>query len=90
MKRQELRIGVIGLGRAGSGMLTALAQHPNVQVTAAADLYPQHLEKFKSEFGGEAYKNAADLCSSNSVDAVYIATPHALHVEHFLMAAEAG
>lgn len=90
MKRQELRIGVIGLGRAGSGMLTALAQHPNIQVTAAADLYPQHLGKFQSEFGGEAYKNVADLCRSNSVDAVYIATPHELHVEHFLMAAEAG
>ncbi len=89
-RRRELRIGVLGLGRAGSGMLSALAHHPNIRVTAAADLYPQHLEKFKSEFGGETFFDAADLCRSKSIDAVYIATPHELHVEHFLMAAQAG
>jgi len=87
---RELRFGVIGLGRAGSGMLAALAKHPDVRVTAAADLHRQHLDRFRADFGGEAFTDAADLCKSDAVDAVYIATPHGLHVEHLTLAAEHG
>ena len=85
-----MRFGVIGLGRAGSGMLAAMAQHPDIKVTAAADLYSQHRARFKEEFGGEAYADALDLLKSPDVDAVYIATPHEFHVEHVLAAIQHG
>jgi len=86
----ELRFGVIGLGRAGSGMLTALGKHPDIKVTAAADLHRQHLDQFKADFGGEVFTNAEALCKSDLIDAVYIATPHGLHVEHLALAAQYG
>ena len=85
-----LRFGVIGLGRAGSGMLSAMANHPDIKVTAAADLYEEHLNRFKEEFGGETFTDAAALCASPQVDAVYIATPHQFHVEHVIAAANRG
>jgi len=86
----SLRFGVIGLGRAGSGMLNALARHPDVQVTAAADLHKEHRDRFEAEFEGPAFADAAALCASTEVDAVYIATPHEYHAEHVALAAGHG
>ena len=72
---ETLRFGVIGLGRAGTGMLRALAAHPDVAVTAAADLHPEHVDQFRVDFEGDGYASADELCRSDKVDAVYIATP---------------
>lgn len=90
MDRPELRFGVIGLGRAGSGMLSALAKHPNIRVTAAADLHKQHRDRFEADFAAQAFPDAESLCQSPDVDAVYIATPHELHADHLEVAAENG
>jgi phthalate 4,5-cis-dihydrodiol dehydrogenase len=85
-----LRVGVIGLGRAGTMMLAVMALHPKVRVTAAADLHREHLERFQEDFGGLAYTDAAALCASPEVDVVYIASPHEYHLEHALLAANRG
>jgi hypothetical protein len=47
---EVLRTGVVGLGRAGAMMLGAIARHPKVQVTAAADLHREHLDRFQEDF----------------------------------------
>ncbi|GAC1316520.1 MAG: Gfo/Idh/MocA family oxidoreductase [Chloroflexota bacterium] len=85
-----LRIGVLGLGRAGAHMLAAFAVHPDIQVAAAADLHQVHRDRFASEFGGPTYSDAADLCASDAIDAIYVATPHEYHAEHVEMAAAHG
>ena len=64
-----MRIGVGGLGRAGAMMLRAMAHHPDIQVTAAADVHQQHLARFQEDFGGLAFAAAAALCASPAVDA---------------------
>ncbi len=71
-------------------MIPALAQHPRTRLTAAADLRPEPLQKFAQEFGAETFRDAADLCESPNVDAVYISTPHQFHAPHATMAAEHG
>jgi phthalate 4,5-cis-dihydrodiol dehydrogenase len=85
-----VRMGVIGLGRAGAMMLGAMAHHPDIQVTAAADLHREHLDRFQEDFGGLAFTDAAALCASPEVDAVYVASPHVYHVEHTVLAAGCG
>src|SRR5262245_2461205 len=87
---QRLRVGVIGLGRAGAMMLPAMARHPTIHVTAAADLHREHLDRFQEDFGGMAFTDAADLCASTDVDAVYVASPHQYHAEHTTLAASHG
>jgi phthalate 4,5-cis-dihydrodiol dehydrogenase len=89
-KAQILRLGVIGLGRAGAGMLAAMAKHPDIQVTAAADLHREHLDRFAEDFGGLTFGDAAALCDSSEIDAVYVATPHEYHAEHVALAAARG
>lgn len=87
---KELRIGVVGLGRAAANMIPALAAHPAVRLTAAADPNPQARARFEADFGGRTYLDAAALCASGDVDAVYIATPHQCHVGDVVTAAEHG
>jgi phthalate 4,5-cis-dihydrodiol dehydrogenase len=86
----RLRVGFIGLGMAGSGMVKNLAEHPDVSITAAADRFPEPREAFARDFEAEVYEDAEELCKSPNIDFVYIATPHQFHKEHVIMAAEYG
>jgi phthalate 4,5-cis-dihydrodiol dehydrogenase len=67
-------------------MIPVLAQHPHIKITAAADIDQAQLDKFQSEFQGEIYLKAEELCQSPNVDVVYIATPNQFHTEHTLAA----
>lgn len=85
-----LRLGVAGLGRAFSVMLPTFARHPAVTMVAAADPRPEARERFAKDFQAKTYAEIAQLCADPAVDAVYVATPHQLHREHAILAAEAG
>jgi len=85
-----LRVGIVGLGGGASDMIPAFVQHSHIALTAAADIDPGQLEKFRSEFHGETYHSAEALCASPQVDVVYIATPNQFHTAHALLALEQG
>ncbi len=85
-----LRWGVIGLGRAAASMLPSLAAHPNVRLAAAATSRPEASAKFLELFGGTTFGMAEEVCASPDVDVVYVATPHALHAQHAILAARHG
>ena len=48
------------------------------------------MAKFRQDYQGEGYASVEDLCRSPNIDAVYIATPNALHSEHAITAAKHG
>jgi phthalate 4,5-cis-dihydrodiol dehydrogenase len=83
-----LRIGIAGLGIAGSSIIPAFLKHPKVKLTAASTRNRERREKFASDFQAETYSSIEELCKSPHIDAVYIATPTELHTEHVLLAAE--
>lgn len=85
----KINIGIVGLGIAGSSMIPAILDHPNVQLAAAATRNKERLEKFARDYQAATYTSIEDLCNSSSVDAVYIATPTEWHSEHVKIAAEA-
>jgi len=87
---KTLNLGVIGLGGGASDMIPAFVQDPNIEVVAAADIDQGQLDKFRSEFEGEIYRSADDLCQSPNVHVVYIATPNQFHTEHALQALGRG
>ncbi|OMP65717.1 hypothetical protein BTO28_15740 [Domibacillus epiphyticus] len=82
----QLRIGIIGLGNAGSALLPSIAKHENVIVTAASGRNKERLEKFAHDYNADYHLSVEDLCRSEQVDAVYIASPTELHVEHVQIA----
>ncbi len=87
---RKLRLGVAGLGRAFMLMHPTLSQDARIVLSAAADPSPAARARFQREFGGRAYDSVAALCGDPALDAVYVATPHELHVEHVTLAARAG
>jgi phthalate 4,5-cis-dihydrodiol dehydrogenase len=87
---ERLKLGVIGLGRAFTLMLSTFASHPLIAMVAASDPRSDARERFTSDFGAKAYEGAEALCADPEVEAVYVASPHQFHVDHVKLAAAHG
>jgi phthalate 4,5-cis-dihydrodiol dehydrogenase len=77
-----LRIGIVGLGNAGSALLPAIKKHPHVAITAACGRNKERLDKFAADYGAHTFLSVEEMCKSDVLDAVYIASPTELHAEH--------
>jgi phthalate 4,5-cis-dihydrodiol dehydrogenase len=84
---EPLKLGVIGLGRAFTLMLPTFASHPLIKMVAASDPRIDARERFAAEFGAKVFEDAEALCADPEVRAVYVASPHQLHVDHVKLAA---
>ncbi len=84
-----LRVGIAGLGAAVRHFLSAFNHVDGVELTAVADVRPEALEPFRAR-GITAFESAEALFDSPDVDAVWIATPNELHMDHVVRAAERG
>jgi len=71
-------------------MLPAFRTDSRVKLVAACEPQPESRARFEMEFGGHSYQAVAELCANPEVEMVYIATPHQVHAEHAVMAAESG
>jgi phthalate 4,5-cis-dihydrodiol dehydrogenase len=85
-----IHAGILGLGLAGGAILQSLSQVPGVAVVAAADPREPALAAFERDYGGTAYRDAAELCADRQVQAIWIATPSHLHARHAVLAATNG
>jgi phthalate 4,5-cis-dihydrodiol dehydrogenase len=85
-----VNIGVCGLGRAFSLMLPTFTGDRRFQLVAAATPGKPGRDAFSRDLGGVAYKTMEELCADDSVDVIYIASPHQFHCQHVELAAAAG
>src|ERR1041385_4242158 len=85
-----LRLGIAGLGLAGSFMIRAAAVHPRIQLCAGMDPLPRPRESFARQFGANVYAEFRDLCADDSVEAIYVASPHHFHARQAVEAMEHG
>lgn len=90
--KRHLKLGIIGLGQAGAMVLDEIKAVPGLPwtIAAAADPRPHARERFREEFGGAVFADAAELCREANVDVLYIATPAEMHREHAELAAQGG
>lgn len=84
------RIGIIGAGSYGELHAQAISALDGAILAAASRTNAQALAAFTSQYGGKGYLDYVDLLADPDVDAVVIATPHHLHTEIAVRAAEAG
>jgi predicted dehydrogenase len=80
-------LGPGGIARAFATDLKTLAGH---SVAAVGSRTLSNAEEFVSTFGGKAYGSYEELVSDESVDAIYVATPHPAHKENVIAALNAG
>ncbi len=85
-----IKVGIIGAGVFGRQHAVAIAAQPNAEVVAASRTNQKALDEFTKEFGGQGYTDYRDLLANPEVDAVLVATPHHLHTNIVIAAAQAG
>jgi predicted dehydrogenase len=86
------RWGICATGKIAHSFAADLAVVPGAELVAVASRSRERAAAFADEFGGEArpYASAEELAADDAVDVVYVASPHALHLEHARPALEAG
>jgi predicted dehydrogenase len=83
--------GILGTGRIAGIFAKQLSQSKTGKLAAVGSRSQASAEKFTAEFRVPRSHNTYEaLLSDSQVQAVYIATPHPLHAEWCLKAAEAG
>jgi phthalate 4,5-cis-dihydrodiol dehydrogenase len=85
-----IRVGIIGAGDFGEQHAEAIAEQSNAKLFAASRTNKMALEAFTNRYGGRGYADYHHLLADPEVDAVVIATPHHLHTEIVIKAAQAG
>jgi len=87
----KLRWGIIGTGGIARTFARALGQSSTGVLVAVGSRSKERAERFCQEFGvGRAHASYEALLADPEVDAVYISTPHPMHAEWAIRAAEAG
>jgi phthalate 4,5-cis-dihydrodiol dehydrogenase len=85
-----IRLGIAGLGLAGSFMIRAAVAHPRIALCAGMDPLSRPREAFAHQFDAPVYSDFHDLCRNPSVEAIYISSPHRFHASQAVEAMEQG
>ena len=90
MPEQEIRWGILATGKIAHTFATDLALVPGARLTAVGSRRRESAQAFAASYGGTAHGSYEALVADPEVDVVYIATPHALHLDNVRLAFEAG
>lgn len=87
-----IKLGIVGIGRAGYGMHCPELRDKKDKFTivAACDIIPERTEKMNKEYGCKTYDNIEDLLKDDEIEMVAIATRSCDHFKHAVMALNAG
>jgi UDP-N-acetyl-2-amino-2-deoxyglucuronate dehydrogenase len=87
---QPIRTALIGCGKVGAIHAQALATLPESTCVAVCDADPARAQSFAARYGVEPFDSVEKMLSSAAPAAVTICTPHPLHEEPCVIAANAG
>lgn len=88
---QEFKWGILGAGGIARAFARDLTFVNNHIVAAVGSRSKDKAEDFAIEFPGcTAHASYEALIADSKIDAIYVATPHPMHVEHTLLALNAG
>jgi predicted dehydrogenase len=87
------RWGIAGTGAIANGFADALGRLPDAQLVAVGSRSRETADAFGEKYGvAPRHRHASyeDLAADDSVDVVYVASPHSHHHEHTLLFLNAG
>jgi phthalate 4,5-cis-dihydrodiol dehydrogenase len=90
---RPLGLGIAGAGIAALQVLPHLAaMGEKITLAALADVRPENMQFFCERYGRAVpmFASVEAMCADPAVDAVWVASPNALHAEHTLAAARHG
>ncbi len=86
----QLRVALIGLGRAGRFQLESIRSNPGVSLIHVVDTDAQRAKEVADEFDCECSSSMEEAIADSTVDAVIVATPTGEHFSQIVAALEAG
>ncbi|MFC7493340.1 MULTISPECIES: Gfo/Idh/MocA family protein [unclassified Nocardioides] len=86
----EIGWGILATGKIARTFAEDLALAPGARLAAVGSRRLGSAEAFAAEHGGTAHGSYEELVADPAVDVVYVATPHALHLDNARLAFEAG
>ena len=90
---RPVRWGILATGKIAQGFAQNLALLPDAELAAVASRRLEAAEAFARELGDagtRAHGSYEQLVADPDIDVVYVASPHALHHEHTMLAFDAG
>jgi UDP-N-acetyl-2-amino-2-deoxyglucuronate dehydrogenase len=87
---QPVRTALIGCGKVGAIHAQALASLAESKFVAVCDADPARAQSFAARYGVEPFGSVEEMLSSAAPEGVTICTPHPLHEEPSILAANAG
>jgi len=82
----KIGVGIIGSGHAGSVHAQVLSADGRVELVGVADTKKDAAEALAAKYGAKPYDDYKSLIEEESVEAVFITSPNAFHVEQALHA----
>lgn len=87
----KVRWGIVSAGNIANTFASDIHNVPHAQVKAVAARSLASASKFAEKHGiADAYQGYDDLFADPDIDAIYVATPHTLHLQNSTDALEAG
>ncbi|WP_068545529.1 Gfo/Idh/MocA family protein [Thalassotalea crassostreae] len=91
IKDRNIRWGIIGLGSIAHKFASDLIKVTGSELYAVASRSADKAQAFSNQYNASiAYSSYEQLVKDEQVDAIYIATPHALHQDNTLLCLEHG
>ncbi|WP_052699668.1 Gfo/Idh/MocA family protein [Martelella endophytica] len=88
---RQVAWGILGPGTIANNFAEGVRQTPSAMLLAAGGRTPERLSVFGRKHGVERlYDTYEALVADPDLDVIYVATPHAFHLEHGLLAISAG
>jgi len=94
MNHQTIKVGLIGLGRAGYGMhlVEILKTEGRFDIVSVCDIDSERQGIFEEKLGHQVrfYNDAAQMVKDPEIELVSVATPTNFHVDHAILGLRAG
>lgn len=88
---RKIRVGIVGYGVCRFGAAFSFQDHPNVEVAAVSDLFPDRCSELAKVCRCEkTYPSLEELVKDDSIEAVFVATDAPSHPRHCITVMEHG
>ena len=80
---RKVRVGIVGYGVSHFGALFGFQDHPNVEIVAVSDLFPDRCADLARACRcAKTYPSLEELVADDKIEAVYVATDAPSHARH--------
>jgi predicted dehydrogenase len=87
---KPVRVALVGCGKVASIHAAALRSRPEAEFVAACDVSADRAAAFAATYSVRPFTDLGAMLRESGAEAIIIGTPHPLHAEAAIRAAEAG